>query len=86
MDNVAQEVLLLKQEHRKTWRDRPQWYWWWRFCLEWIELSLALVKLHKDSPDWELRQLASIAINWLEMRDTRTRARAIAQKGMTDEN
>jgi hypothetical protein len=58
----------LKQQHEGTWRGRCQAYWLFRLFLELLELAFALIGLHKDSPDWELKQIASIAMNWFEMR------------------
>ncbi len=33
-----------------------------------IELSLALVHLHRHTPDLELKQIASICIGWMDCR------------------
>lgn len=59
----------LRRQHRQTWRHRPEWRWYLGLWEEVIELGLALLKLHSDSPDWELRQIGAIAINWQEMRN-----------------
>jgi hypothetical protein len=60
--------LALKHQKLRTWRDRRQGYWYWRLWLEFIELGFALCALHRHSPDWELEQIASICINWLDKR------------------
>ena len=66
---VERQVLDLKYEHRLTWRKRSEVYWLWRLACEFGELALALVGMHKHSPEWKLRQIASIAMNWLENRE-----------------
>lgn len=63
------EVLRLKLEHVKTWRDKPESYWFARLVQEVGELGSSLVGDHDDSPDWELAQIAAICLNWLEMRE-----------------
>lgn len=61
-------VLELKNSHSNTWRDKPESYWFARLSQEVGELGSSLVGDHEDSPDWELNQIASICLNWLEMR------------------
>jgi len=68
---VEREILHLKAQHRETWRDRSEWFWMRGLLEEVWELALALMGLHKDSPDWELTQISAIAANWLEMRQER---------------
>ncbi len=60
------DVLALKKKYENIWRDRSRWYWAWRLFLEWLELVGALSGIHGDDPDWELQQIASIAMNFRE--------------------
>jgi hypothetical protein len=68
MNQTAQTVEL-KEQHKATWRNKPEWYWFISLLEEFVELGLSLVGLHKDPPDLELRQIAAICLNWLEMRE-----------------
>lgn len=61
-------VLDLKEQHKATWRDLPESYWFHRLMQEVEELGLSLANNHKDPPEWELKQIAAICLNWLEMR------------------
>ena len=67
-DLVQRRVSLLKEYHKHTWRDKPQWYWMLRLLEEVVELGLSLVGLHRGPPAWELYQIASICLNWIEYR------------------
>lgn len=69
MSEVLNQVLALKEKRGTHWRDQDEHYWIARLMQEVGELSSSLVGDHLDSPDHELRQIASIALNWLEMRD-----------------
>lgn len=62
------EVLELRNKHSQTWRGQPDLYWFARLVQEVGELGSALVGDHDDSPEWELKQIASICLNWLEKR------------------
>lgn len=70
--SVDERVTLLRQRHRKTWRNEIDWFWWRGFLEEFIELTLALLGLHKDPAELELLQLSAMAANWLEMREERS--------------
>jgi len=63
------DVLELTQGHSKTWRDEPQARWLAGLMAEVGELADALHGKHEHSPDWELEQIAAIALNWLDMRN-----------------
>jgi hypothetical protein len=65
------EVLELARKHAETWRDQPESYWFCRLMEEVGELGASLEDDHDDPPEWELRQIASICLNWLEMRKDR---------------
>ena len=66
---VVESVLKLKSEYDTYGLDDPEWRWCVRLLEEVCELVLALLGLHRHSPDLELRQIAAIAMNWLEVRD-----------------
>ena len=55
--------------HKGYWRDKPQWYWMGKLLGEVLELFFSLLGLHKHTPEFELRQIASICANWLDYRD-----------------
>jgi hypothetical protein len=74
LSNEALSVFALKQTHLETWRDRSQLKWTLGLLEEVVELLLSLVGLHKGPPGWELQQIASIAMNWLEVRAERREA------------
>ncbi len=69
--NEIDQVVALKQKHQHTWQDKPNWFWLLSLLEEVGELVLSLVGLHRHSPEVELRQIASIAINWLEKRNSK---------------
>ena len=57
------------------WRGMPSYYWLTRLVEEVGELAQALTARHEHSPDYELLQIASIAINWLDNRNADTGCR-----------
>ena len=69
MGSSQQRVIVLQEYHKKTWRDKPHWYWMLGLLEEIGELTLSLLGLHKHPPEVELTQIAAICINWLEMRE-----------------
>jgi len=69
-DPIIDQVLNLQRKHEDTWADRHGSYWLARLVEEVGELGAALVDDHEHTPDWELAQIASIAINWLRHRAT----------------
>ena len=66
LTNVEQVVLDLKFLYQDQWRGKSQWYWMWRLLQEVGELLFSLLGLHDDPPEWELGQIASITMNWME--------------------
>ncbi len=66
--DIVKMVYELKKKHEATWREKPESYWFARMVEEVGELAGALKETHEHTPDWELSQIASIALNWLEMR------------------
>ncbi len=69
--SILDQVLKLKEQHAATWRDKPESYWLARLVQKTGELASSLVGDHTDTPDHELRQIAAIALNWLEARSNR---------------
>ena len=65
---VLEQVAQLKQKHKCTWRDKPQWYWMLGLLEEVVELGLTLIGLHEGPVEWELLQIAAICLNWIEYR------------------
>jgi hypothetical protein len=61
-------VLRLQAAYQEHWRDQPEELWLGGLVEELKELKNALKGEHSDSPDHELVQIASIALNWLEHR------------------
>lgn len=51
-----------------TWQGESEDHWLAGLAEEVLELTAALGGKHEHSPDVELRQIASIALNWLNMR------------------
>lgn len=66
----GEAVTALAWDHEEYWRDKPDWFWFWKLLKEFRELASALLGIHKDSPEWELMQIAAICLNWLEKRET----------------
>lgn len=75
--DIVFDVLVRKMHHRKTWRNRPEVYWATRLVGEYEQLLLSgLYNGWKSYPasgvDGTLYAIASICLNWLEMRQTDT--------------
>jgi hypothetical protein len=64
----AELVLELKEQHKDTWREQTESYWYQRLVGEVGELGCSLAGDHDDPPEWELMQIAAICLNWLESR------------------
>ena len=67
--SIINDILEIKEKHRETWRDKPDEIWLTHFIEEVAELVLSVHGKHNHSPDIELKQIASICLNWLEMRE-----------------
>jgi hypothetical protein len=65
------DVLDLMIEHGETWRDEPESIWLDGLREEVDELASALNGIHDHTPEHELRQIAAICLNWLDMRAAR---------------
>jgi lipid-A-disaccharide synthase-like uncharacterized protein len=59
----------LMEEHKATWRNKPEWFWFLSLLEEVFELLGALIGWHKDPVKWELMQIAAICMNWIDMRE-----------------
>lgn len=70
----AQKVIRFAYLHRDYARDRDDAYWLALLVEEVGELASSLAGRHEDAPEVELHQIASICINWLDMRDQRQAA------------
>ena len=68
LTNTEADVIAHRRYYKDHWLDRGDLYWLWRLMQEVFELALALNGLHKDDPLLELRQIASICINWMEQK------------------
>lgn len=64
--NVENIVIELKRHHSKTWHDKSDLYWFISICEEVVELAGTLIGLHRGPVWWELAQISSIAMNWME--------------------
>lgn len=61
-------ILRYAWEKRSLWQDKDDAYWLARLMQEVGELASSLVGDHKDAPEHELLQIASISMNWLAKR------------------
>ena len=74
---IIADVMSLVATCDSTWHDMPEVYWLGRLMQEVSDVAVAMAgegehaapSLH--SVDFELKQIASICINWLEMRQDR---------------
>lgn len=73
LTEVEEDVIELKRKHHTTWLDKPDWFWYLSLLEEFIELGLCLAGLHKGPVEWELNQISSIAANWLEKANRKSR-------------
>jgi hypothetical protein len=61
-------VIAVADRYAGKWADKDDAYWMARLTQEVGELASSLVGDHADPPEHELRQIGSIAINWLRRR------------------
>ena len=59
-------VRTLKEMFARKWLDRSSYYWFARLVQEVGELGSSIAGDHEDPLEWELAQIASIALNWLD--------------------
>ncbi len=67
-DPALKTTFDLLEQHKGTWRDKPEDYWLARLMQEVGELASSLVGDHDDPVEWELSQIAAICMNWLRYR------------------
>lgn len=60
--------------HAEKWRDLDDRVWFRKLCDEVLELAPALDNLHEHGVEWELMQIASICVNWLNKRQAAIKA------------
>lgn len=64
IDLVAAKAI----QHRYNWRGETESYWLQRLMQEVGELASVMAGDHTDTIEHELTQIASICVNWLDMR------------------
>lgn len=70
-------TIRLQQKYRDHWKDKGDWYWAWRVLLEVGALITSLAGFRREgSPRWELMQIASICMNWMQNHEARKAAAA----------
>ena len=62
------QILQYKQSYQDYWRRQPEEWWLARLLQEVGELADTLTGETNDPVEHELRQIASICMNWLDMR------------------
>ena len=67
---IRTDIWQLVTIYSDKWRDKPDSYWFYRLLEEVGELGASLANDHEHSPDYELKQIASICVNWLEKRNS----------------
>ena len=65
-----EKVIEFKEARADTWRDMPESYWLSRLMEEVGELASALNGRHEHTPELELMQVATLCLNWLDMRES----------------
>jgi len=67
-DAAYQCVLEVARSHAHLWHERDSLFWIRALREEMVELSISLGTVSGDPQEWELAQIASIAMNWLAKR------------------
>ena len=62
------QTLEYKRKYESYWREQPESWWLARLLQEVGELADTLTGETEDDTSLELRQIASICMNWLDMR------------------
>lgn len=57
------------EHYKNKWQDESDEFWLDRLNAEFEELAMALAGAHEHTPELELKEIASIAINWLRKRN-----------------
>ena len=71
LPGVTDFVYDLAETHKDTWHGEGDDRWLQGLVEEVGELASALAGRHEHSPEYELRQIAAISINWLAERQQR---------------
>jgi len=71
LPDVTNDVYWLAMQHAATWAGMPDERWLQGLVEEVGELASALAGRHEHTPEFELRQIAAIALNWLAERQWR---------------
>lgn len=59
-------VIEHEKKYHGMWWDKSDWFWFISLLEEFCELGLSLLRVHKHPPELELKQIASIAIGWMD--------------------
>ena len=70
--DIANDVYELAMHHEATWAGEPDARWLQGLVEEVGELASALAGRHEHTPEFELRQIATIAMNWMAERHHRS--------------
>jgi hypothetical protein len=68
---ILHDIVELKVLHEYTWKNEDDKTLFIRLTAEVAELGGAIIGTHEHSPEHELKQIASICLNWLERRAER---------------
>ena len=68
MDDTLKQFISLANQHRGQWLDKPSEYWLARLQEEVLELGLALRNQHEHTPEQELMEIGTMALNLLHKR------------------
>jgi hypothetical protein len=71
LSGIERAVLTLAHAKSEMWQDMSEHYWLARLTEEVGELASSLIDRHEDLPEWELMEIASIALNFLRLRAIR---------------
>lgn len=70
-------TIRMQQKYKDHWREKGDWYWFWKLSQEIMALAWNVAGFHRDgSPRWELMQIASICLNWMQLHEARKLAAA----------
>lgn len=61
-----EEVVEHESKYHGMWWDKGNLFWFVSLLEEFCELGLSLLRLHRHAPEYELKQIASISIGWMD--------------------
>lgn len=67
-EDIVINILCRTERHKTTWREKPQWYWFWMLLRQCKKLAVSLLCGYGEPVHIELEKIASIAMNWIDMR------------------